>query len=463
MNSHRYDVRPGQRDRDGLLGLDARNPPSLGDVMLDKIVVRVPGTFTVRDSHGDAGTMLDLLKEIFQASSASAPLWGAPKGKTPKAFSVELAQPDDWTLNAKLTASLSRPAVDLGLRLGVNPTRTLRHLMPEMRERSDPIEYLNGLHPRDFFAKRGPLQQLQTPNGNDNAIVSYAEVRGLLGETFPATFIGIFDGQLRRWATEAIAPASHGFVSRQTNNAIVSQTEASELELRWPYLTVSSAETYFERRHADAAALLSRVTQKIEATHVGAMWRRYGQNELGGRLPGTEVVGLDLTKTVQFKCYAKTGSRVRIETSYNSAIRNALRRTQATPSMQEFETLCEALRRDTLARCRWEEFCDLCAEPRRSTLREAAALLSTIVEAALAEDAEPAALIATLLSTGGSDATVAGEGLTPSLARRLTQAGVLSSTNLRRRNRPGAQVRYGLAPDWLDVADRLQSVFAAED
>jgi hypothetical protein len=96
-------------------------------------------------------------------------------------------------------------------------------------------------------------------------------------------------------------------------------------------------------------------------------------------------------------------------------------------------------------------------------LREAATLFSAIVEAALGENADPAALLATLLSTGGGDATVAGAGLTPSLARRLAQVGVLSPKNLRRRNRPGAQVRYGLAPDWLDVAERLQGVFAAED
>ena len=461
----RFDVRPRQRGRDGLPGLEAFNPPKFEDVMIDRIKVGVSGAFGNPASSEDAGRLFDRYKYLLLDRAADpASNWKAPSGRSRSATRAEL-KPDPNTTISKGVINIrwARDAVTIRLNLTLNPTRTLSHRLAEIGDSPDPIGLLASLTPNEFFATSNSLQQLQTLDGNDNMIANWSVARSKLGSDFPTLFLEVFEAQLQRWVADAVAPESVGFSSRVTSDSIVAVEGMDRLQLFWDHMTILSAEAYFERRHASAVDLLDRLTRDIPAGHTASEWRRYGQNEIGERRQGTEVIGIDVTNTVQQKYYAKTSNRIRIETTYTRAIRNAVRLNLNGTVRDGFFELSSALRRDTVTRCKWDAFCNLCAVPRRATLQEAAQLFTTVSVTAHDMDVDPTPVLAALLSTGGVDATLP-NGLAPSkLLEKLERLGVLKRKNLRRRNQPKAPVRYRLNSDWLEVADRIQKAFSKEN
>lgn len=460
----RFDIRPQQRGRDGLPALAASNPPRIEDVMIDRIKIRVSGSFGHASSADDAGALFDRYKLILmERASDAASNWNAPTGRSKSTSRIGLRSNNHSTIrDASITIKWAREATKFGLNVTVNPTRTLVHRLSEIEQTDDPIGTLATLTPSDFFAASRSLQQLQTLDGNDNAISDWSSAQSLLGEDFSMQFMRVFAEQLRRWAIEAVAPRSLGFTSQSQRAGILATSGNDYLQLFWHDLTVLSAEVYFERRHSQAVDLLNRLTRDIPAGHLASRWRRYGQNETGERRLGAEVIGLDITKTIQQKYYAKTNDRVRIETTYTSAIRNALRQRLNDPTQIGLFELCHALCLDTIARCQWEEFCDLCGEPMRATLQEAAQLFAIVSVTAHNMGVDPTHVLSALLSTGGIDATVNDEPDLPMLLEKLESDGILRRRNLRRRRQPNDPIRYRLNSDWMDVADRIQRAFPTE-
>lgn len=460
----RFDIRPQQRGRDGLPPLALSNPPRIEDVMIDRIKIRVSGSFGHASSADDAGALFDRYKSILlERASEETSNWKAPTGKSRSTSRASLRPSGHSTIkDASITIRWAREAVNIGLNVTVNPTRTLVHRLAEIEQTDDPMAMLAALAPNDFFAVSQALQQLQTLDGNDNAIASWSSARSILGDDFATQFLRVFAEQLRRWAIDAVAPERFGFASQSAHDGILANSGSDYLRLFWHHLTVLSAEVYFERRHAQAVNLLDRLSRDVAAGHLASEWRRYGHNEIGERREGTEVVGLELNIPIQQKYYAKTNDRVRIETTYTRAIRNTLRQTLRDPTQGGFWQLCHALREDTIERCQWDEFADLCAEPKRATLQEATQLFVTVSVTAHKMGIDPTEVLSALLSTGGVDATVADEPKLPKLLKKLERDGVLRRKNLRRRRQPNAPIRYRLNSDWMDVADRIQRAFPTE-
>jgi hypothetical protein len=432
--------------------------------MIDRIKIGVSGAFGDPSSSEDAGRLFDRYKQLLlKRAAVPASDWKAPSGTSNSASRVELkSNPNTTISHGAINIRWARDATAIRINLTLNPTRTLCHMLAEIGDRADPIGRLAALTPNEFFATSRSLQQLQTLDGNDNMIANWSDARSKLGSDFPTLFLEVFEAQLQRWVADAVAPESVGF-SAPTMGGIVTAADGEErLRLFWDRLTILSAEAYFERRHASAANLLDRLTRDLPAGHTSSKWRRYGQNEIGERWEGTEVVGLDVTQTVQQKYYAKTNDRVRIETTYTRAVRNALRLNRNDLVSEGFCALSLALRRDTITRCQWDAFCNLCAEPKRATLQEAAQLFATVAVSANELDVDPTPVLAALLSTGGVDATHDDGRAPPKLLRKLERLGVLKRKNLRRRNQPNAPVRYRLTSDWLKVVDRIQKAFSSE-
>lgn len=465
MSDPRFEIRPRQRGRDGLLALDVRNPPLMRDVMIDRLDITVRGSFGASVSEDGAGDLFDRYKHLMlQRSSFTDANWGAPASQSRTKCRVSIrGNPNSTIQNGAISVEWARNEVNFSIRLTLNPTRTLRHRLSEIQASDYAMAELQSLPPERFFAASNLLQPLLTLDGNDNALPDLNLVRSSLGDDYPTTFMHIYDGQLRKWAIDAVAPIQLGFIARETEAGIEAVAENDRVHLRWPHLTIRSAEAYFERRHSNSVQLLDRLTRQIPAGHSGANWRRYGQNETGGRRPGSEVVGLDLTQSVQQKYYAKTRTRVRAETTYTRAVRNALRVTSNSTSLFVVSELSAAIRRDTILRCRWNDFCAICAEPPRATLAETTQLLTAIVQAAISAKVDPEPVLAALLSTGGIDETDSVGAAPRRLIQRLARFGVIETTDLRRRSRPNSPKRHRLTSSWTDAAERLQQAFAETD
>lgn len=461
----RHDLRPPQRSRDGIPALDFRNPPLMRDVMIDRLDIAVRGAFGIRADEQRAGDLFDRYKHLMMMRATTlGHHWSAPASASDTMCRVNLKSDGSSTISScSIRIEWARDRVNLALRIGLNPTRTLRHRAAELATDLEAVPELMAMSPVQFFARSDQLQPLQSADENDNVLPNLDAIRAALGDDFPTTFMPIFDGQLRRWAIDAVAPRQLGFVSQETESGIEATSGSDQVQLNWPQLTVRSIEAYFERRHAEAYKLIDRLAKQIPAGHDGAEWRRYGQNEVGGRRAGSEIVGLDLTGTIRQKYYAKTKNRVRAETVYSSAIRNALRITSRPEGLQVLSEVSSAIRNDTIRRCRWDEFCALCIEPPRATLGEVAHFLSSVVQAATSARVDPAPVLEALLMSGGIDQTET-SGRAPSrLIRRLISAGIIEATGLRKRQRPHSQNRYRLCSAWLDAAERMQRAFVHDD
>lgn len=461
----RFELRPSQRSRNGVPALGLNNPPTVPDVMIDKLVVSVSGSFGPRTTEDNAGKLFEHYRAILEARvQRGAGDWQAPRGKAAASFWVQMRPAAATTIGeAKLKVEWAKETVNLRLKMSLNPTRTLLHRLRYLiMAGAEAVPSLTDMPPHMFFGRSSTVEVPPTLDGNDNMLMDLNAVRSALGADYASTFLAAFDYQLRKWALDAIAPEALGFIPAISGEQTQSALGVFRARLNWNHLTVNYAEGYFERSHGSAVRLLDRLSRSVPASHTGAGWRRYGENEIGQRRPGSELVGLDLSNTVQQVYYAKTPTRVRAETRFTRAVRNAVRVDRGEQSERPLFDLLQAIRRDVLSRCRWRVFCSMCEEPARPVLAESAQLLLAIVTAAHEAGVNPEPVLTQLLGTGGLDGT-SDDGSAPSrLIRHLCRAGVLDKSTLHRRRRPGEVPRYRLAPDWMELAERLQRAFVEQ-
>ena len=430
--------------------------------MIDRLAIRIGGAVGERATPEGAGELFERYRSMMLERAGHVSAWSAPsvsqRHKCETVFT-----PNASTISfASLKAEWAYDRVLLSLRMDLNPTRTLVHLLPEAVQSADAAAMLRAMDPTHFFATSADAAPAPTLDGNDNALAGLRAVFDALGDDAISNFIVIYDQQIRQWATEAVAPVVFGFRSREERRGIYSSNDETEVLLQWPLLTILKAEAYVERRHTGAVALMDRLSRRIPAGHSGAQWRRYDMTELGGRTEGSEIVGLDLTKSVQQVYYAKTRNRVRAETRYNKSVRNSVRKTVSGAEMVALADLVTAIRLDAVTRTQWEGFWAMCAEPGRATLHEFARLVSQIATVAQSVRTDPLPVLTSLLATGGIDETGREGDAPPKLIRKLHDAGVIEGSGLQRRRRPGVTRRHRLRAGWFEAAEQLQEAFAVD-
>jgi hypothetical protein len=353
--------------------------------------------------------------------------------------------------------------VKVTLNVSLNPTRILHHRLASLPEIGAREELL-AMPPELFFAAAAIEQSDMALGGVDNAVPRPAEVQRKLGPTFADTFLEILDVQLRRWVLDTLAPTSAGFVHRQVDTRLMAGSEDMTMRLDWADLIVLYAEAHFERRHSSAEALMERLAHTVPQAHSETGLRRYGETELGGRRLGSAVVGFARTKTVHQVYYAKYRDRVRAETRYQSAVRNAVRATRCTTDYPLAELLGQ-VRNDAVRRSneRWGTFCAMCAEPLRATLNEVAGMVALVAECAQAASVAFLPVFSALLTSGGIDETDA-DGTAPRrLMDRLERAGLISRQSLNARRCAGERRRHALTGDWLEIVQRMKAAFDEPD
>ena len=143
----RFDVRPQQRGRDGLPPLAVSNPPTIEDVMIDRIKIRVSGSFGHASSADNAGTLFDRYNSILlERASEETSNWGNPRGASQNTSRVGLnSNVHSVIQDATININWAREATKIGLNVTVNPTRTLVHRLAEIEQNDDPMATLEAL------------------------------------------------------------------------------------------------------------------------------------------------------------------------------------------------------------------------------------------------------------------------------------------------------------------------------
>lgn len=417
--------------------------------MIDRMTISVTGMLQSANNDPDSGNLLDYYRSaLLDRVSDPRNNWKAPSSNSTTKLHVSLQNNPLLTIRrGRLFAELDNDVVKFRLRLVLNPTRTLKHQAELIEDSTDARTALTELGPDEFFAWSNSLQQLQSVDGNDNFLDRLCSLRTDLSEDFPTVFFEIYERQLKRWVSDAVLPPNTSNIS---------------ITLHWPEIVVSSVEGYFERRHSDAYSLLERLAREIETGHIGAHWRSYGINETRERRKGAIVVGLDFQNNVEQKYYAKTKSRVRLETTYTREVRKTLKLNHGPNTNTPLQILLAAVRRDVVRQCKYDVFCEICAEPKRATLQEATEFIAQICHDARGAKVNPAPVLAALLSTGGINETDKDGAAPKRLMRRLARSGIIKTSNLRPRRRPHAPIRHRLHSQWRDVAVKMQKAFVSD-
>ncbi len=458
----RFDVRPPQRGKDGFARLAREPAPSVSDVMIDSFRIRLSGRMRAADATGSNVEVFERHKvRLIDASGISAAVWKCPPVGSTRTFSVELAAGHS-TVNARQKVDLDQEGATIALDLQANPTRTLRHLLARAPEGEPFRDWLDGLSAEEFFAKSAELQPLQTADDNDNALVNLNQPRHLMGKAFIGSLLDVFEDKLSDWAVSAAAIHDLAIRERRPSGLVRLVSSTDELTFDWSKISPRSIETYIERRHSSANALLERLKDDVQSSQYAASWRRYGINEIGERFGNTVVIGTDLTRSIQRKVYAKTMDRVRIETRYTKGVMNSLRLKHRELGPHPLATICNAARMDTINRLQWDVICDLCVEPRRATLAEAIDMISSIGREARAHRRPAGPVTFALISTGGVEATDPDGAIPLSLLEALEARGIVSRENLQRRRRPGRPHKFHLTEAWMEVARRMREAFSEE-
>ncbi|MEZ0498206.1 hypothetical protein [Sphingomonas sp. IW22] len=459
----RYDLRPRQRSRNGVKALDLAARPTRDDMMIDLIRMRVTGWISA--------TSRDAVHDLFRRYRAALTsredqnrAWSAISDKPSEYYRTTFRPGANWLMNETfLDARQDADRVKVSLSISINPTRILHHplvALPDQMAR----EELLAMVPQAFFAAAAIEQGDMALGGADNAVPRPIEAQEKLGPAFADAFIEIVEVQLRRWVLDAIGPVSAGFVHWQEETRLIARSEAMALRLDWANLIVLYAEANFERRHSSAEALMERLAHTVPQAHSETGLRRYGETELGGRRLGSAVVGFARTKTVHQIYYAKYRDRVRAETRYLSAVRNAVRATRCKTE-HPLADLLGQVRDDAVRRAgsRWAVFCAMCEEPRRATLHEVAGMVSLVADCAQAAGVAFMPVFSALLTSGGIDETGENGPAPRRLMDRLERAGLISRQNLNIRLRAGEQRRHALTGDWLEIVQRMKAAFDEPD
>ncbi|PHR98132.1 MAG: hypothetical protein COA80_05995 [Leeuwenhoekiella sp.] len=459
-NATRYDVRARQRSRYGVKALDLAVPPTRDDMMIDLLRLRVTGWVGAPSTSAPAHDLFGRYRSAL-SSHRSEGLTGNLGFKGPSAYFRSTGRPDKrWLITElSLDARSETDRVKVSLNINLNPTRILHHRLVGLPDRMA-RDGLLAMPLEVFFAAAAIEPADIALAGADNAVPRPVEAQQKLGATFIDVFLEIVEVQLRRLVLEAIAPASAGFVHLQEGTRLVARSGDLTIVLDWADLIVLYAEANFERRHSSAVALMERLAHTVPQAHSETSLRRYGETELGGRQLGSPLIGFARTGNVQQIYYAKYKDRIRAETRYFKAVRNAVRATRCQTELPLAELLGQ-VRNDAVRRAnqRWATFCAMSAEPRRATLSETAGMMAMIAECAQAAGVPFMPVFTALLISGGIDETGPGGPAPRRLMDRLERAGLISQQNLNARRRPGEQRRHALTGDWLEIVQRMKTAF----
>lgn len=457
-------IRPRQRGRFGVPGLHLPNRPSAQEMAFDKVVVSVSGRLiSALEPAQEPSDALDGYREAmrrryFRPGSG----WSRPGGA---ASGFDTTSKGWGTIaETKVRVRWAKEAHEISVTLTLNPTRTLLHALSMIEENGDAAADLGYLPLAAFFGRSAPVvasAAATTLDGSDNAFDHLGLLTERMGRDHAAAFIGPYESQLKRWTLEAVAPPEAGFSHDTSGPILTAINGVHRVAVDWGHLFLRSAEIYCERRHADAVALMNRMSSTVQAAHAESFWRSYDIGELGGRAAGSATIGIRPTSRIKQVYYAKKTDRIRIETRYEQRVRDNLRGTSTSP-VSPLHDLLLGLRNDAVQRIRWDAFCAMAEEPPTPLMTDFARLVGVVARCCAEARVDPERVFKELLGAGGLDETASTGSFPRRLLHRLADAGVIHRENLQRRSRPGHPRRHHLRQPYLTIADALQRLFGSQ-
>jgi hypothetical protein len=333
---------------------------------------------------------------------------------------------------------------------GLNPTRTLSHLLADIGGNESFLRVIAELHPLYFFAATSNPVPYAYGEITDNWLNDPVQVQRCLGRDPFGSFLPIYVSQLQALVNMLVAPSDTSPIISQGGNTLISE-HGVRVQLRWSEVRVPQIETYFERHHQQAVGSVGTAALVALGGLDRVDVRRHVQHtsDWAERRDDCLTISTPLNETYRLVIYAKSRTRIRFEV-------RRLRKGDYT-SLPEHEGQANKLlsiinlqRRYLLTAARWDRIGAMFDEPSTPSIGDLTRLCGLVARACLDYDADVQVILTRLLEHGDLCPSRS-DGYPAGLITELCALGVLHRVSVGRRDHQRSTKRYTLAPDFRSL------------
>ncbi|MEO6389345.1 MAG: hypothetical protein ABIT16_02435 [Croceibacterium sp.] len=321
-----------------------------------------------------------------------------------------------------------------------NPTRTLAHLLRRYRGDSGCADRMSELSTWDFFSKSRDVPV--GLDGADNFIADADAALLAFGDDIFTAFLPTYVAKLRALTMALLSHDPFEEVHSEEGGADVLTSDDGIVRIDWDRAQAPQMETYFERYHGSARAVVRSAAQNVLTKLDHAIVRHHLSGASFERESDLFSMRCQLPYDKTLSVYAKVGDRLRFEISRKRAGRYT-DPLQPGPSGRLL-SMFSSERRALLTACRWQVVGELFAEHQVPVADDLLALIEIVNRccATVGIAAEP--VLETLMIDGGLSMTSENSAVVHALAH----AGLIARITLRRKDHPLPR-RYSLTPRYL--------------
>lgn len=440
-DAHRI-IRARQRSRSALRSFATPLAPSLTEVGIDRMVIKVKGTW----SCSTPDDYLDLV-----ATGHPDIDWFCAPSRSPSKVAFKSRTPARSTIS-EMHVTVSRrwggPGGTIAADVKCNPTRTLAHLLTAYTDRELFAEIIDRLSPIDFFA-RSEVVPLSL-DGGDNWIADVDAARAALGNDIFGAFLPIFARNIRSLVMQMVAP-TYGAVEPSLG-AIVAN--GVEVRMDWSHASSPQIESYFERFHSQARTIIRSAAQTVLAGLDNASVRHHLDQTSFERSGDLFTIATPLPGKRQLVLYAKARDRIRFEVR---KYKGGGRYTSTPDDAGDRLLIIMNSERRALLERPWATVGDFLLERDKPVIADLHRLILLTLGACASRQVDPRPVVEALLTDGGLVRT----GTNKRLLDELCQIGVLERISLWQRGQRGPR-RYMLTADFRAAYDAMLAGFSRE-
>lgn len=441
-------MRVRQRSRNSLRAFADPLTPSFGETGVDRLQVQIKGVCRSMQRGSSARDY----RSLVTTSHPDIDWVGTPRsspGKTKIGTRSNIAA----TIGFKLFASdRGEQHVMLSIDYACNPTRTLAHLLHRFRHSDDIHRVVNEINAVEFFmATPGVPLSL---DHQTNWLADLDLAHRAFGDDIFTAFLPIYVAQLRALSALLVSPDLYsGIVSEGTDDVI--RSDAYEVRLDWGHAAAPQAETYFERHHGSAQAVVRSAAQNV-LTKLDHATVRHHLHETGFERRGDLFsMRCRLPQDRELSIYAKDHNRLRFEVSRKKAGRYPAP-TQPGSSGRLLAILASE-REKLLTALQWGVAGELLSEHPVPLVGDLVELIILTGAACEQSGVNLRATISSLIADGGISETESNMALIAS----LESGGVIERTTLRRRDH-GMPKRFALREPYLAAFNAILDALSTD-
>lgn len=442
-------VRVRQRSKTRLRSFTEPLAPSFDETGIDRLQVRVKGVCRSLEQ----GSSAQEYRSLVATSHPDIDWLGTPQthgNKTEITTRKGIAATIGFTLVA---LERDQRHVAIAIAYQCNPTRTLAHLLHRLRDVDDIDHVVDQISAIDFFTETPgvPLSLDQQTNWLADPDLAY---RAFGRDVFTA-FLPIYVRQLRALSSLLVSPDIYATTLEEGVYDVI-RSDPYEVRLDWGRATAPQAETYFERHHGSAQAVVRSAAQNVLTKLDQATVRHYLNDGGFERRGDLFSMRCRLPYERELSLYAKDTNRLRFEVSRKKAGRYSVP-VQRGASGRLLSILASE-RQILLTALEWHVAGDLLTEHPVPVVGDLLSLITLTASACQESGSSLRATMAALIADGGVSETAQNT----ALIALLVSSGILERTTLRRRDH-GTPRRMALRGAYLAAFEAILDALSTND